>query len=62
MSKKTNKNTKSRKQTTQQNQNKFSGSPHDKFFKVIYSSSENALDIFRIILPKTAFENASGAN
>ena len=32
-----------------------SGSPHDRFFKVIYSSPRNALDIFKIILPKSAF-------
>ena len=31
------------------------GNPHDKFFKVIYSSPENALDIFKIIFPKNAY-------
>ena len=46
-------------QATEQTQNKSSSSPHDKFFKVIYSSPENALDIFKIIFPKTAFNKCN---
>ena len=56
MSRKINRNTQLKKQIIQQKQNKTLGSPHDKFFKVIFSSPENALDIFKIILPKSAYD------
>ena len=38
---------------------KTSGSPHDKFFKVIYSSPEKALDIFKILFPKSAYDKCN---
>ena len=41
----------SKNQAINQSQKKI-GNPHDQFFKVIYSSPENALDLFKIILPK----------
>ena len=44
---------------SEQNQKKNSGNPHDQFFKVIYSSPENALDIFKIILPKSTYEQCN---
>ena len=57
MPKTTNK-TISKKQDINQMQKK-TGNPHDQFFKVIYSSPENALDIFKIILPKSAYEKCN---
>ena len=53
------KNTKSKLKFTEKSQKKSSGNPHDQFFKVIYSSPENALDIFKIILPKSAYEKCN---
>ena len=50
---------KSQNQATEQIQKKNSGNPHDQFFKVIYSSPENALDIFKIILPKSTYEQCN---
>ena len=48
-----------KKRATDLIQQKSPGNPHDQFFKVIYSSPENALDIFKIILPKSAYEKCN---
>ena len=46
-------------QITEKSLKKTSGNPHDQFFKVIYSSPENALDIFKIILPKDFYNQCN---
>ena len=46
-------------QVTEKSQKKNLGNPHDQFFKVIYSSPENALDIFKIILPKDFYNQCN---
>ena len=57
MPKTTNKTT-SKNQVINQLQKK-TGNPHDQFFKVIYSSPENALDLFKIILPKDFYNQCN---
>ena len=60
MPKSTNKKTTiSKKQAIDLIHKKSSGNPHDQFFKVIYSSPENALDIFKIILPKDFYNQCN---
>ena len=44
---------------TKQVKREPSGSPHDRFFQVIYSSSQTALDIFKIVFPESAFRKCN---